>query len=926
MLVLAALDGPEALNGYLDSHAEPSRPEPLPEAEKNREPLGAYLKAITVEGFRGIGQKTTLDLPPGPGLTLVVGRNGSGKSSFAEGLELLVTGESYRWAKRAKVWQQGWRNLHHKPAAIDAEFLVEGEKGSTVLATRWTDEADLAAAETYAQIHGKPRMEPEELGWKEALATYRPFLSYNELGSMLDEGPSKLFDALSAILGLGELNEAQELLAEARKAREKAHKDAGQSRDQIVGLLRPMDDERARTLVTAMERKDWGVSEAEAVLAQSVTGSAGESDIRALQQIASLAAPSQEVVTTIARELREAHERVKATAGTLAGRSKDLAEVLDQALRFHTAHGDGDCPVCGQKAALSGPWHEHQAKEVKSLRDAAKEATGAHDAATAARRKALALPSPTAESLTQATGLGLDAAAATQALDQWRAGLATTAELDALANHIEATAGPLEKATAALRTAAMAELQRREDRWKPVAPLLAAWIEPAKQAQKGHEAVKPLKAAEAWLKQAASDIRNDRFAPIKGKAQQIWNQLRLQSNVSLEDIRLSGTATKRQVDLDVTVDGLKAAALGVMSQGEQNALALSLFIPRATLPESPFRFLVIDDPVQSMDPSRIDGLARVLHETAGKRQVVVFTHDDRLPEAVRRLAIPATVIEVTRREGSARRPPPSQGPGLAVHRGCDHGRQDRRPATPSRPPRHPRPLPPGRRRRLHRKRPPPPSRPRRAPRSSRGSPDQPHRQQVPSRPGPLRRREAHRRRPPEPAQARQRSRRHLPRHQRRHPRRALHPDARPGEEHGKASRLDAEAPMTPTETLALAQQLLDRPDAKTASLWPRAAALLARQALEHGLDDYWRSRGIPLQAIGTTPQLVCLAEYLPDTDLAGRTRHTWHALSQACHHHPYELAPGRDELSAWMATVGELLAALDHATDGGLAPHAASAN
>ena len=652
MLVLAALDGPKALNGYLDSHAEPSRPEPLPEAEKNREPLGAYLKAITVEGFRGIGEKATLDLPPGPGLTLVVGRNGSGKSSFAEGLELLVTGESYRWAKRAKVWQQGWRNLHHKPAAIDAEFLVEGEKGSTVLATRWTDEADLAAAETYAQIHGKPRMAPEELGWKEALATYRPFLSYNELGSMLDEGPSKLFDALSAILGLGDLNEAQELLAEARKAREKAHKDAGQSRDQIVGLLRPMDDERARTLVTAMEGKGWGVSEAEAVLAQSVTGSAGESDIRALQQIASLAAPSQEVVTTIARELREAHARVKATAGTLAGRSKDLADVLDQALRFHTAHGDGDCPVCGQKAALSGQWHEHQAKEVKSLRDAAKEATSAHDAAAVARRKALALPSPTAESLTQATGLGLDAAAATQALDQWRAGLTTTAELDALANHIEATAGPLEKATAALRTAAMAALQSREDRWKPVAPLLAAWIEPAKQAQKGHEAVKPLKAAEAWLKQAASDIRNDRFAPIKGKAQQIWNQLRLQSNVSLEDIRLSGTATKRQVDLDVTVDGFKAAALGVMSQGEQNALALSLFIPRATLPESPFRFLVIDDPVQSMAPSRIDGLARVLHETAGKRQLVVFTHDDRLPEAVRRLAIPATIIEVTRGEGS----------------------------------------------------------------------------------------------------------------------------------------------------------------------------------------------------------------------------------------------------------------------------------
>jgi len=181
---------------------------------------------------------------------------------------------------------------------------------------------------------------------------------------------------------------------------------------------------------------------------------------------------------------------------------------------------------------------------------------------------------------------------------------------------------------------------------------MAAWLAQAAKALKGNAAVKPLKAAEAWLKEQAASIRNERFAPIKEKAQQIWSQLRLQSNVALEDIRLTGSAARRSVDLDVTVDGTKGAALGVMSQGEQNALALSLFIPRATLPESPFRFLVIDDPVQSMDPSRIDGLARVLHETAGKRQVVVFTHDDRLPEAVRRLAIPATVIEVTRREGS----------------------------------------------------------------------------------------------------------------------------------------------------------------------------------------------------------------------------------------------------------------------------------
>lgn len=70
------------------------------------------------------------------------------------------------------------------------------------------------------------------------------------------------------------------------------------------------------------------------------------------------------------------------------------------------------------------------------------------------------------------------------------------------------------------------------------------------------------------------------------------------------------------------------------------------------MPESPFRFVVIDDPVQSMDPSRVDGLARVLEETAADRQVVVFTHDDRLSEAVRRLGIAARTIAVARKPGS----------------------------------------------------------------------------------------------------------------------------------------------------------------------------------------------------------------------------------------------------------------------------------
>ncbi|GAA2903664.1 hypothetical protein GCM10010524_39440 [Streptomyces mexicanus] len=56
------------------------------------------LRSITAAGRRGIGPRTTLELPPGPGLVVVAGPNGSGKSSFAEAAETAITGRNSRWA------------------------------------------------------------------------------------------------------------------------------------------------------------------------------------------------------------------------------------------------------------------------------------------------------------------------------------------------------------------------------------------------------------------------------------------------------------------------------------------------------------------------------------------------------------------------------------------------------------------------------------------------------------------------------------------------------------------------------------------------------------------------------------------------------------------------------------------------------------
>ena len=127
LLVLAALEGDAALDRALSEDAADRQPPSAQETGSVHTPARrAFLDTISVQGFRGIGAGCDLSIKPGPGLTLVVGRNGSGKSSFAEALELLLTGENRRWEGRSAVWRAGWRNLHWTgPAAVSATLAVE---------------------------------------------------------------------------------------------------------------------------------------------------------------------------------------------------------------------------------------------------------------------------------------------------------------------------------------------------------------------------------------------------------------------------------------------------------------------------------------------------------------------------------------------------------------------------------------------------------------------------------------------------------------------------------------------------------------------------------------------------------------------------------------------------------------------------------
>lgn len=120
--------------------------------------------------------------------------------------------------------------------------------------------------------------------------------------------------------------------------------------------------------------------------------------------------------------------------------------------------------------------------------------------------------------------------------------------------------------------------------------------------------------------------------------------------------------------------------------------------------------------------------------------------------------------------------------------------------------------------------------------------------------------------------------------------------------------------MNATELLAAARELVDRADAATAGMWPRAAALLARQSLEAAMAELWLAKQPAVGSCSMRAQLLSLSTALTAPSAVRRARHAYSVLSRACHHFAYELAPSADELRAWIDEVEHVIEACLEAT------------
>jgi recombinational DNA repair ATPase RecF len=566
-----------------------------------------FLTSISVSGFRDVGPSAWLDLYPAPGLMVVSGRNGSGKSSFAEALELTLTGTSYRWHKKENLWAETWQNLHHPdPCEIQVGFTREAV-GPFTVGMRWEPGEALANREIWTQAGAGKRVDgTDSLGWSRALELHRPVLSYEELGRLFDGGPSALYDALAKLLGLEALADAEKVLATRLKGIRTAADNADAERKRVLSALAGQPDERAERAAKLLRKRPVPLDKMLALVTGADTATA---------------------------------------AIDLTGQK---VELLRAALRFHDQGGDADCPVCEQ-GRLDTDWataaqasitrseemlaeYRLTAQQLKTTRSAV--TAMLHELTTAAAVPDVELP---------ALSTYNDAVAAARALPVGD---------DALATHAESTLTEVIVAAESLHSQAAQELAQRESAWAPLAAQLGGWVRLEEQARDVDDELNAVTAARKWVAEHAAAFRNLRLKPIAAQARDIWHQLRQESNVDLADITLEGTATRRKAVLEGSIDGKPTKALSVMSQGELHALALALFLPRATSATSPFRFVVLDDPIQAMDPSKIDGFVQVLGKIAHTHQVIVFSHDDRLASVIRETGVDARLVEVVRETGS----------------------------------------------------------------------------------------------------------------------------------------------------------------------------------------------------------------------------------------------------------------------------------
>lgn len=584
------------------------------------------LTSVSAAGFRGISNDPELSIAfdPRPGITVLHGANGAGKSSVADAVTASLTGllpVDSGSGGNAPLWEP----VAFGRDATEARTQVTLVSGGATLVLKSIQATPESEPSWECSLSRDGVTEPVELGdgWRNAIANYNPVFAYAtiERKTQVASQLKRYFEDLLALGGAFERVSAE--VADRGQASDIAYDAWKRARDLSSATVRDLDKQRFDAAQVNLPPLNFPA------IGDSIDAWLRDNELELTGVERPELAPG--FAAGLTRDALEASAALDALRKARENVGQSFADELEQ-LHKSAAHPEkngGPCPVC---LTVGVPWYATLTASVEALDALGKVKKAAVATVTALNAHCTGTLGNLLEYPPDPHHATATVAAHTEGRQKVEAFLAAVRAggLQIIPTLEDATTKLVDWITsdggAAVVLNAIAQSERsvqwRLQRRKAVEAFVETWRE-----HREVGATKELWTETAKLaKELRESLRQRRTASLMAATSEKVNQLLADVGLEVQRIRVLQT----KADFDLVDQSQRPVDLGMLSAGQRNAVLLAPLI--ASAEAGPFDFLFLDDPVHAFDELRVDHLAEVLGSLALTRRVVVLTHDERLRE------------------------------------------------------------------------------------------------------------------------------------------------------------------------------------------------------------------------------------------------------------------------------------------------------
>lgn len=595
------------------------------------------LLGMEVEGFRGAKQSINIAFDSMPGVTVLHGENGSGKSSITEALRMALEGQVglTHFGAKANI-QDLWGSVDERSSGTETSLVSvhfqDADKPDVRLSlkVKFDGKSVLRTAELRAES-GDIIFFPEDSSawtqWNSALRAAPPIFAYAELANELQKR-GDLQTWLSACLAMDTANREFNSAVAERQTKARVAKNAIESA-RVAADVRLSDVDRVAT--------ESGISEITAIQWGALEDQRQLDLWLATQDLSERIKQDKPLPKDLYLELLDYSENYKElkTAWITAAKAALNTPVatalvdLDNKIReSHQEDNEGICPVCG---AQSPHWQGHLHEQALSFVSAhkASERLDRH-----VRLRHTKLFEPIRNCLPLISHDYQDTSAVndvTHMLAHPGVASSTKDDLDpSVLDAIDALCAWVrsDSAKTFVNTAvSVADLRHQWlcERWDAMTPFLKVWQENYREALVADEWKTALS---RWNTHLAT-LRKGRSAKLRELVSPMVSALLGDVGIELALLEVNKIETK----LILKNRRGEEVELSHLSAGQRNALILGPIL--GTIGGGIFKFCFLDDPVHAFDDFRVDQLAATLANIGQKQSLIVTTHDGRFVEYLR---------------------------------------------------------------------------------------------------------------------------------------------------------------------------------------------------------------------------------------------------------------------------------------------------